>query len=417
MPSRYYGKYSKLFLEISELVARMNLTEAKAGAALEAQMGQFASHHDLKTTVLRGFESDLVIDAADNSIFVTRKANLISVIHEHSRRNSNNATVLDDSSASLLLEASWQKQLAQQQIQIGSLQYQLEEQIAHVRMAAGNVACNTCVIVIQSYVTSRFSEKELQKRTALIAQKAEAETTAAQACMMQALKEVEKMFEIIERPVSLTSTEMSCSDCALLISEVMSECNRMIHAKLLSCSNNAKPELELLAGLDDQVRKHVTADSDVGKLFAAAIENARASHLTSLSDCAQQQRRHWVKLVKALRAEFTGMAELVESTLPEKAVKAVRQIVLENNRRLCCAIDFSELPATPLKLNKSTKIASKPSSKFEAVVPVSPTRLSASGRPGSAYSVGRSKDNSYARAFARQLDDSRQGQLVRGPFQ
>jgi hypothetical protein len=144
--------FSKLFLEISELVARMNLTEAKAGAALDAQMGQFASHHELRSTVLRGFESDLVIDAADNSIFVTRKANLISVIHEHSRRNSNNskdATVLDDSSASLLLEASWQKQLAQQQIQIGALQYQLEEQIAHVRMAAGNVHFNNCVDLIQ----------------------------------------------------------------------------------------------------------------------------------------------------------------------------------------------------------------------------------------------------------------------------
>jgi hypothetical protein len=133
--------FSALFLEISELVARMNVTEAKAGAALEAQIEQFVSHHELKTTVLRGFENDLMIDSTDNSVFVTRKANLISVIHELSRRNVQSAKDLynaGDTTSTLLLEASWQKQLAQQQIQIGSLQHQLEEQISHLRMAAGN---------------------------------------------------------------------------------------------------------------------------------------------------------------------------------------------------------------------------------------------------------------------------------------
>ncbi len=132
--------FSTLFLDISELVARLNVTETKAEAALDAQTEQFASHHELRTTVLRGFESDLVIDSSDDSVFITRKANLISVIHELSQRNRHKPIEnhSDDSTSSLLLEASWQKQLAQQQIQIGSLQHQLEEQISHLRMAAGN---------------------------------------------------------------------------------------------------------------------------------------------------------------------------------------------------------------------------------------------------------------------------------------
>jgi hypothetical protein len=245
----------------------------------------------------------------------------------------------------------------------------------------------------------------------VISQQAHAETTAAQVCMMQALKEVEKTFEIIERPVSLTSTELSCSDSALLISEVMSECNRMIKERLSADSNTTKTQLDVLSGLDEQVRKHVTADSDVGKLFAAAIENVRVSYLSAVNESVQQQKRHWVKLVKALRAEFTDMVELVESTLPEKAVKAVRQIVHESNRRLCSVFEDNELLATPSKPVKSARVPVKPASKFEAVVPVSPTRLSTSGRSGSAYSVGKSKDNSYAKAFARQLDDSRHGHL------
>jgi hypothetical protein len=235
--------------------------------------------------------------------------------------------------------------------------------------------------------------------------------------MMQALKEVEKTFEIIERPVSLTSTELSCSDSALLISEVMSECNRMIKEKLLEASNSTKSELDVLSGLDDQVRKYVTSDSDVGKLFSTSIESARVAHLAFVSDSVQQQRRNWVKVVKALRAEFTDMVELVETTLPAKAVKAVRQIVFESNRRLCNAVEASDLSGTPLKPTKSVKITAKPASKFEAVVPVSPNKLSGSGRPSSAYSLAKNKDNSYAKVFARQLDDSRQGQIVKGSFQ
>ncbi len=135
--------FSKLFVDISVLVSRMTSTEAKAEAVLEAQMQQFSSQHELRTTVLRGFENDLVIDDADNSLFITRRANLISVIHEHSTKigpmhvSSKDAQFSGDSTSSLLIEASWQKQLAQQQIQISSLQHQLEEQIAHLRMAAG----------------------------------------------------------------------------------------------------------------------------------------------------------------------------------------------------------------------------------------------------------------------------------------
>jgi hypothetical protein len=104
-------------------------------------MQQFSSQHELRTTVLRGFENDLVIDDADNSLFTTRRANLISVIHEYSQKNgcgSKDLQSFGDSTAALLLEASWQKQVAQQQIQISSLQHQLEEQIAHIRMAAGS---------------------------------------------------------------------------------------------------------------------------------------------------------------------------------------------------------------------------------------------------------------------------------------
>jgi hypothetical protein len=133
--------FSNLFCEISELVSRMSSTEAKVEAILEAQMQQFSSQHELRTTVLRGFENDLVIDDADNSLFTTRRANLISVIHEYSKKNGSGSKDLQsfgDSTAALLLEASWQKQVAQQQIQISSLQHQLEEQIAHLRMAAGS---------------------------------------------------------------------------------------------------------------------------------------------------------------------------------------------------------------------------------------------------------------------------------------
>jgi hypothetical protein len=257
----------------------------------------------------------------------------------------------------------------------------------------------------------------MQKRTTVISQKAHAETIEAQACIMQALKEVEKTFEIVDNPVSLTSTELSCSDGALLISEVMSECNRIIQERLLAASTVAKPELEVLADLDTQVRKYVTTDSDVGQLFVVAIENTRVAHLKTVNECVHQQKRQWVKLLKSLRTEFTEMTELVESSLPEKAVKAVRQIVFENIRRLGTAIEACEASATPLKPSKSTKIVAKPISKFEAVVPVSPNRITGSSRPGSAYSVGRSKDNSYAKAFARQLDDPRQSHVVKGLFQ
>ncbi len=261
-----------------------------------------------------------------------------------------------------------------------------------------------------------MTEKELQKRTALVSQQAHAETTAAQACMMRALKEVEKTFEIIEGPVSLTSSELSCSDCALLISEVMSECNRMIKERLLAASNT-KSELELLSGLDDQVRKHVTADSEVGQLFAATIENARVAHLAAVNESNLQQRCHWLKLVKSLRANFMDMVDLVESTLPEKAVKAVKQVVFEVNRMLGNAIEVKESSGTPSKPVNVIKANAKLASKFEAVVPLSPCRLPNCGRPGSAYSIGRSKDNSYAKAFARQLDDSRQGRVAKGLFQ
>jgi hypothetical protein len=143
IPHEDGDSFAKLFCEISELVARMSSTEAKAEAVLEAQMEQFSSQHELRTTVLRGFENDLVIDDADNSLFITRRANLISVIHEHSKKcgvlasDAKAAHFSGDSTSSLLQEALWQKQLAQQQIQISSLQFQLEEQIAHLRMAAG----------------------------------------------------------------------------------------------------------------------------------------------------------------------------------------------------------------------------------------------------------------------------------------
>jgi hypothetical protein len=235
---------------------------------------------------------------------------------------------------------------------------------------------------------------------------------------MQALKEVEKTFEIVDNPVSLTSNELSCSDGALLISEVMSECNRIIQERLLQASNTANPEFDVLSDLDAQVRKYVTADSDVGQLFIAAIDNTRTSYSKAANECAQEQNRLWVKLMKSLRTEFVDMTELVESTLPEKAIKAVRQIVFENSRRLSNAIEaLDEPPATPLQPLKATKTIAKPINKFEAVKPVSPNRLASCGRPGSAYSVGRSKDNSYAKAFARHLDDPRQSHMVKGLFQ
>lgn len=236
--------------------------------------------------------------------------------------------------------------------------------------------------------------------------------------MTQALKEVEKTFEIIERPVSLTSSELSCSDSALLISEVMSECNRIIQERLSAASVNSKPEFQVLDDLDAQVCKYVTAESDVGKLFAVAIENARIAYLKAVNQCNQQQRQLWIKQVKSLREEFTNMTDLVESnSMPEKAVKAVRQIVFENNRRLCAAIDSSELRTTPSKLTKSsTKMTTKPMSKFEAIAPVSPSKIAGTGRPGSAFSAGRGKDNSYAKSFAKHMDDSRQAHVVKGLF-
>ena len=123
----------------------MNISESKAGAIFETQMEKIASQFEIRTTVLRGFESNLVIDDSDDSLFITRKANLTSVIHELSNKSgfACNSTKDDnvsscDSTNALLVEASWQKQLAQQQIQISSLQHQLEDQIAHIRMAAGS---------------------------------------------------------------------------------------------------------------------------------------------------------------------------------------------------------------------------------------------------------------------------------------
>jgi hypothetical protein len=136
--------FSRLCFEISELVARMNISESKAGAIFETQMEKIASQCEIRTTVMRGFESNLVIDDSDDSLFITRKANLISVIHELSNKSgfaSNSTKDVNascDSTNALLVEASWQKQLAQQQIQIASLQHQLEDQIAHIRMAAGS---------------------------------------------------------------------------------------------------------------------------------------------------------------------------------------------------------------------------------------------------------------------------------------
>jgi hypothetical protein len=140
--------FSRLCFEISELVARMNVSESKAGATLETQMEKFASQFEIRTTVMRGFESNLVIDDSDDSLFITRKANLISVIHELSNNSgfsnycSKDINVSYDSAVcdtdALLLEASWQKQLAQQQIQITTLQRQLEDQTTNLRIAAGS---------------------------------------------------------------------------------------------------------------------------------------------------------------------------------------------------------------------------------------------------------------------------------------
>jgi hypothetical protein len=235
--------------------------------------------------------------------------------------------------------------------------------------------------------------------------------------MMQALREIEKTFQIVDNPVTLTSTELSCSDGALLISEVMSECNKIILERLSAASITAQPESEVLSDLEAQVRKYVTVDSDVGQLFIVAIENARVAYSKEAHECVQQQKRQWVKIVKSLRAEFEDMTDLVESSLPDKAVKAVKQIVFENNRRLVSAIEACEASAHPMKPIKSSKTAVKPISKFEAVVPVSPNKPAGFSRPGSAYSVGRNKDNSYAKTFARQLDDSRQSHVVKGLFQ
>jgi hypothetical protein len=238
--------------------------------------------------------------------------------------------------------------------------------------------------------------------------------------MMQALREVEKTFEIIEKPVSLASTELSSADSALLISEVMSECNSILRDRLSAVCNMSQPELAVLAGLDAHLQKYVTVDSDVGKLFTVSIENARVAYLAAVHECVQQQKRQWAKHVKALRAEFSDISALMDSTMPEKAVKAVKQIVSESNRRLCNAIGASDLSGSPSKPAKSAKVALRSIGKFEAVAPVSPTKLAGTGRPGSAYSsgAGRSKENSYAKAFAKQLGDSRQGHVAtKGLFQ
>ena len=420
IPHADSDSFSKLFFEISELVSRLNMTEAKAGTVLEAQLQQVASHHELRTTVLRGFESDLVIDAHDNTLFIARKANLISVIHELSNRSNlcrngpkDVHAPIDSASAMHVDHSSLQQQVAQQQNQIASLQHQLEDQIAHIRMAAGTFGPFSPFLF--SFNTFH-AEKELQKRTAVISQEAYADSTAAQACMMQALREIEKTFEIIEKPVSLASTELSSADSALLISEVMTECNSIIRTRLSAASNISQPELAVLAGLDANVQKYVTVDSEVGKLFSAAIEKSRVAYLAAVHECVQQQRRQWAKHVKALRAEFSDISALMDASMPEKAVKAVKQIVSESNRRLCCAIDASELFGSPSKPIKSAKAAVPALGKFEAVAPVSPTKLTGTGRPGSAYSTGRSKENSYAKAFAKQMDDTRHGHLTKSLF-
>jgi hypothetical protein len=141
IPNTDSDSFDNLFLEIAELVARMSVTETKAGAALKAKTEQVVSQHELRNTVLRGFENDLVIDGADNSLFITRKANLISVIHEHAQKScslfdvSKSVSELFDSTAPCL-ERSRKRQLEVSPVQITSLQ--LDEQINQVRMAAGN---------------------------------------------------------------------------------------------------------------------------------------------------------------------------------------------------------------------------------------------------------------------------------------
>ena len=132
IPHADSDSFSKLFSEISELVSRLSITEAKAGIVLETQLQQVASQHELRTTVLRGFENDLVIGGYDNKLFITRKANLISVIHEHSNKSSlfrhsfKEVHIPIDSESVLAADLpSLQQQVVQLQNQISSLQHQV----------------------------------------------------------------------------------------------------------------------------------------------------------------------------------------------------------------------------------------------------------------------------------------------------
>jgi hypothetical protein len=202
-----------------------------------------------------------------------------------------------------------------------------------------------------------------------------------------------------------------------LLKEVMSECNRIIQQKLSFALLTAKPEMKVLALVDDQVQKYVSPDSEVGKLFLSMTENARVSYSAALNECVQQQKRQWVKLLKSLQSEFKGMAELCESTQPDKAAKAIRQITADTNILLCRAITSGEKSdSTPSKPIKSCQFAEKSIGKFEAVVPASPAKQYGPGRPGSSSSASRNKDNSYAKVFARQLDDSRNSYSTSGLF-
>jgi len=200
IPHADSDSFSKLFFEITELVSRLNITEAKAGTVLQAQLQQVASQHELRTTVLRGFENDLIIGGHDNKLFITRKANLISVIHEHSNKSSlcrnglkKEHVPIDSASALLVDHAALQQQIVQQQNQIASLQFQvfaphlndsqtshafqLEDQIAHIRMAAGTLNLCCCplrclhlIICMQrrSYKKERQSYRKKHTRTLLL---------------------------------------------------------------------------------------------------------------------------------------------------------------------------------------------------------------------------------------------------------
>jgi len=79
--------FSRLCFEISGTCCRMNISESKAGAIFETQMEKIASQFEIRTTVMRGFESNLVIDDSDDSLFITRKANLITSYTELSNKS------------------------------------------------------------------------------------------------------------------------------------------------------------------------------------------------------------------------------------------------------------------------------------------------------------------------------------------